>query len=179
MQRQLEMPLPAPELPVALIADFKIAMRRLASTVAIITTHHADTWYGMAATAVTSVSSDPPCLLIAVNRTASLHSPVSAAGKFCVNLLGAQHDDLIGVFSGALKGPERFHHGTWRQGHDGMPYLQGSAASVFCDLDAQVDHGTHTLFIGAVRNVVTDALHDPMVWVNGRSARVVEGMVAQ
>lgn len=158
----------------ALISDFKGAMRRLASTIAIITTRHDDTWHGMAATAVTSVTTDPPCLLIAVNRSASLHPPVSAAGKFCVNLLGGQHRELISVFSGALKGAERFQHGRWAAGHEGLPYLQDAAASLFCDLDAHFDHGTHTLFIGAVRQVVVDPLHDPMVWMNGRSAGVLE-----
>lgn len=157
-----------------LISDFKGAMRRLASTIAIITTREGDAWHGMAATAVTSVTTDPPCLLIAVNRSASLHAPISAAGKYCVNLLGGQHRELIPLFSGQLKGAERFRHGRWAEGHDGQPYLQDSAASLFCDVDAQFDHGTHTLFIGAVRRVVIDPPHDPMVWVNGRSAGVLE-----
>jgi flavin reductase len=158
----------------ALALEFKGAMRKLAATVAIITAKHDDTWFGMAATAVISVSSDPPCLLIAVNRTASLHPPVTTAGKFCVNLLGGQHHDLIGVFSGALKGPERFQHGAWGEGHGGLPYLHGAAASFFCDLDTQYDHATHTLFIGAVRSVLIEPVNDPLVWVNGKSVRLVE-----
>lgn len=161
-----------------LVADFKGAMRRLASTVAIITARNEDTWFGMAATAVTSVAADPPSLLIAVNRNASLHAPVADSSRFCVNLLSAEHDELIGVFSGALKGAERFRHGAWDEGHAGLPYLFGAAANIFCELDARFDHGTHTLFVGAVRRVITAPAHDPMVWINGRTARLAAGAPA-
>ncbi|CAN5579651.1 hypothetical protein BH10PSE4_BH10PSE4_00930 [soil metagenome] len=163
----------APEKAADLSADFKEAMRRLASTVAIITAREGDTWFGMAATAVMSVSTTPPCLVIAVNRTASLHPPVTATRKFCVNLLDIDHRDLVDVFSGKLKGPERFQHGDWAEGEGGLPYLRGAAACLFCDLDVEIDHATHTLFIGAVSGVVNAPGHDPLVWVNGRSSRVV------
>ena len=55
-------------------SDFRKAMRRLTSAVTVITTAHEDRRYGMTATAVTSVSADPPSLLICVNRSASLHA---------------------------------------------------------------------------------------------------------
>jgi flavin reductase len=151
---------------------FKDAMRRLASTVAIITTCEGDTWHGMAATAVTSVSTNPPCLLIAVNRTASLHAPVTASRRFCVNLLDVRHNDLVHIFSGALKGAERFRHGDWTQHDGGLPFLRGSAASLFCDLEVELDHATHTLFIGAITGVLTDSAADPLVWADGRTARL-------
>lgn len=58
----------------ALRDDFKQAMRRLATTVAIVTTGSGETYAGMAATAVMSVTADPPTLVVAVNRTASMAS---------------------------------------------------------------------------------------------------------
>ena len=70
---------------------FRQAMRRLATTVALVTTGKGDNWAGMAATAVVSVCADPPTLLVAVNRTASIHPIVHAEKRFCVSLLSERH----------------------------------------------------------------------------------------
>ena len=84
-------------------ADFKQAMRRLAATVAIVTSGTDEEWTGMAATAVTSVTTDPPTLLVAVNRNASLSPVLKREGRFCVNLLAERHAEIVGIFSGQKK----------------------------------------------------------------------------
>src|SRR3954462_7103791 len=81
-------------------AAFRNAMRRLAATVTIVTTADGGRWHGMTATAVTSVSADPPALLVCVTQSASLQEPLMASGRFGVNLLRACHADLCGIFSG-------------------------------------------------------------------------------
>ena len=62
--------------PLDLGHQFRLAMRKLASTVTVLTTREADEHHGMAATAVTSLSTEPPSLLVCVNRSASLHDPL-------------------------------------------------------------------------------------------------------
>src|SRR5688572_16586525 len=84
-----------------LALQFKGAMRRLASGIALITTAHQGRRYGMAATAVSSLSLDPPALTIAVNRGASMYEPLVARGEFCVNLLRDCHAELCQSFSTA------------------------------------------------------------------------------
>ncbi len=74
-------------------ADFRKAMRRLASAVTVISTAHDDRRHGMTATAVTSVSSAPPSLLACINRSASLHAPLLASRRFCVNILHGSRSD--------------------------------------------------------------------------------------
>ena len=68
-------------------AAFKKGMRHLAASVTLITTRHRDLRGGLTATAVCSVSAEPPQILVCVNKTASAHDPIGEAGFFCVNIL--------------------------------------------------------------------------------------------
>ncbi len=151
----------------ALVQSFKAAMRSLASTVTIITTREADEHHGMAATAVTSLSTQPPSLLVCVNQTASMHGPLRAAERFCVNLLGVQHGPLCEAFGGALTGADRFGVGDWRSDGEGVRYLVDAAANIFCTLDHQVDYGTHTIFIGRVDEVRVLPHAEPLLYFSG------------
>ncbi len=146
---------------------FKHAMRRLATTVALITSGQGEGWTGMAATAVVSVCADPPTLLVAVNRTASLYPTLHAEKRFCVNLLSERHRDLVGIFSGVKKGLARFETGEWVAGADGLPVLGDALAVLNCRTVSTVDVGTHTLFIGEVEHVINHDEIDPLVWIDG------------
>ena len=113
---------------------FKEAMRRLAATVTIVTAAKGDESYGMTMTAVTSLSMDPPSLVICVNRNASLH-PVLAGRQeapFCVNLLHHDHQDAATAFAGAAERTDRFATGSWEYDESGTPYLADAQASLFC-----------------------------------------------
>lgn len=147
--------------------SFKHAMRRLATTVALITAGSGDTCGGMAATAITSVSTEPPTILVAVNRNASIHPTLSADTHFCVNLLSPRHGELVSAFSGMLKGLDRFAVGEWRYNKSGLPILVDAMASLVSRTTMRVDVGTHTLFIGEVEEVVNHDEISPLVWMEG------------
>lgn len=146
---------------------FRHAMRRLATTVALITSGRGEGWVGMAATAVASVSADPPTLLVAVNKSASLYGTLQAEERFCVNLLSDRHRDLVGAFSGQKKGLARFDTGDWRAGPDGLPVLADALASISCRTRTTLDIETHTLFIGQVCDVINHDEINPLIWVDG------------
>lgn len=150
--------------------DFKQAMRRLATTIAIVTTGTGEDWTGMAATAVTSVTSDPPTILVAVNRTASLSPLLHEQQRFCVNLLAERHKDLVGIFSGQKKGMARFEDGEWTQSPEGVPVLKDAVASLICTTQMTLGVATHTLFIGQVQSIVNHPSIDPLIWVDGTFA---------
>lgn len=152
------------------IADFKLAMRRLASTITLITSGRDETWTGMAATAIMSVTTDPPTLVIAVNTTASVHPVIAETGSFCVNLLGAAHDAMVPVFSGAMKGSERFRHGEWRTSVGGLPVLADAVSSLVCVVTDRMDVETHSLFVGKVIEIDNHPRIDPLLWIDGRTA---------
>jgi flavin reductase len=144
--------------------DFKQAMRRLTTTIGIITTRHGEERFGMTATAVCSVSTAPPAIAICINRSASLHDAVLGSAQFCVNLLSAEHHPLVFPFSGKVQGEARFEHGSWGHEATGLPYLDGSIANIFCKLDAHLEYHTHTLFIGAVERVLLGHIGDSLLW---------------
>lgn len=151
---------------------FRHAMRRLATTVAIISTGRDDGWAGMAATAVMSVCTSPPTLLIAVNRSASIHPVLCTEHAFCVNLLTEEHHELVGIFSGQKKGRERFEHGDWINHRSGLPLLRGALSSLVCRVTQRLDAGTHTLFLGEVDEVLNHEEILPLIWVDGHFASV-------
>ncbi len=154
-----------------LSSDFKQAMRRLASTVSIVTAGKEDQRSGMVATAVSSVSADPPTLLVVVNQTASIAPILVQEGRFQINILGQWHGDIVGAFSGKKKGLERFEHGNWRISSDGLPVLEDAVATLACKTVAAFSVATHMIYVGEVTSVVCHEKIDPLVWVDGQLAR--------
>jgi len=151
--------------------EFKLAMRRLASTVAIVTSGGEEGWTGMVATAVTSVAVNPPTVLVVVNRNASLSPVLMREGRFCVNLLSQRHARIVGAFSGQKKGRERFEEGPWTSSEEGMPVLTDAVASLICKTVNTLEMATHTIFVGEVTDVHCHDQIDPLIWVDGHLAR--------
>lgn len=146
---------------------FKDAMRRLAATISLVTTvDDKGKPHGMAATAVSAVSMDPPSLLICVNQQASMHDPLAEAERFCVNLLHRSQAEIVQVFSDPSQREKRFDSGKWFTGHKGLPALSGAQASVFCTLDKLIPYGSHTIFIGVVDEVVSHPEVSPLLYSN-------------
>lgn len=150
-------------------AEFKRAMRRLAATVTIISTADAQGEpHGMTATAVNSVSMDPPSLLICVNRSASIHEPLLARERFCVNVLTTDHEELVAAFGGKLKGEERFGIGDWQRQAGDVPYLANAQSNLFCNVVNVMTFGTHTIVIGQVTEVCVQEQIRPLIFTDGK-----------
>ncbi|MFD2272811.1 flavin reductase family protein [Undibacterium arcticum] len=145
------------------------AMRRLAKSVSVITCRHNGQRYAMAASAVDSLSAEPPSLLICINRSSSIYQPLSRGVDFCVNILAAEQHEIALVCSGKRKGEERFFStGSWSaNGADGTPYLTNAQASVICRQDGSFEYGTHTVFIGRIEEIQVGETVSPLVYVDG------------
>ncbi len=163
-------------------AGFREAMRRLAASVTIITSRDVDgTPHGMVASSVISVSMDPPSMLIAVNRNAGLYPVVKRSGRFCINLLSHDQNELLKPFSTSALRDQRFQSDHWRDawssGGGRLPWLFDASASVECAVDLVTDYGTHSLFIGRVEQVhcmsapvAGSSVARPLVWLAGQQA---------
>lgn len=149
---------------------FKQAMRRLTSTISLITTEHDGRRIGMAATAVQSVTADPATILICVNRNASISEPLRLRGRFAVNMLHSSHLDLVPIFSGKVKDEARFKHGHWGE-IEGMPILMDAQASLVCDVSSFATVGTHDVIFGRVLWVDVRPEISPLLFEDGRFAR--------
>jgi flavin reductase (DIM6/NTAB) family NADH-FMN oxidoreductase RutF len=129
-----------------LLDAFRSAMRHVAATVYAVTTGRIGERHGILATAVSSLSFQPPSLLVCVNRTASLHEPLACAEVFCVNVLGLGNREIAEVFEKA-RGEERFAVGVWDE-RRGVPVLANAQSYFICRTAHRHEFGTHTIFIG-------------------------------
>lgn len=166
----------------ALECAFKAAMRAVPMPVTLVTSRDKQGLpHGMAATAVTSVSMDPPSFLVAVNRTAGIHPVLMASQRLCVNYLADEQRHLLEPFSRSDLRPQRFSSAEWRNVIDSadgrLPWLPEARAAVFGDVDRAVEYGTHTLFIARVTDVALPhggtGEQQPLVWLAGRCASLV------
>lgn len=136
--------------------QFKDGMRRLAASVTIVTVGFLDgRRFGMTATAVCSVSAEPPILLCCINRKTATHQHFMAAESFGVNILASDDQDLAKRFAAPHQPHERFAIGDWQSTESGVPLLKTAAASFLCRKRDAVDMGEHTVFFGEVIEVAT------------------------
>lgn len=149
-------------------ANFRKAMRALTSAVCVVTTCHRERRFGMTATSVTSLSMSPPSLLFCVNEAASLHEPLLASGRFCVNILEASQEHLAQNFGGRAFGEDRFKSGEWRGGAQSEPCLTDAQANVFCAVDAAHRYATHTIIVELVSEVRVGGTVMPLLYQDGR-----------
>ena len=163
----------------AMPAGFRDAMRRLASSVTIVTSRDLQGQpHGMVASSVIPVSMDPPSMLVAVNRDAGLHPVLLHSRRFCVNLLADHQHHLLAPFSQSALRAQRFRSedwcNAWSDDPELLPWLPGAAAVIDCAVDLATPYGTHTLFVGRVLGVqCTAGAHSraaPLVWLAGQRA---------
>ena len=150
-----------------LSADFKRAMRRVASTVNVITVCVGGEPMGITATAMSSLSLDPPSLLICINRSASLHSPLEDVSHFCVNVLHRSQEAIAQMFADRSQQALRFAEG-WTVDCRRPPHLADAQATILCRRIQHFPYGTHSIFIGQVEEVAMRGDVDPLVYVDGR-----------
>jgi flavin reductase len=151
----------------ALTHDFKQAMRRVASTVNVITVCVGGEPMGITATAMSSLTLDPPSLLICINRTASLHSPLEDVSHFCVNVLHRSQEEIAQMFADKSRRELRFATG-WQVDCARPPRLADAQAAILCRRIQHFPYGTHSIFIGEVEEVAVRGDVDPLVYVDGK-----------
>ena len=154
------------------VEQFKTGMRSLAGAVNIITSHHSGHSYGMTATAVCSATANPPTVLICVNKLASTHDAVLKSKVFCVNVLRAEDWELSTSFSGAQSGEGRFKSRNWSKLATGSPVLVDSLVSFDCRVAKHLAHGTHTIFLGEVEQVLVGKKGKPLLYSEGQYAKL-------
>ncbi len=152
------------------------AMRRVAGSVAVVTTRWNDADHGMTVTAFSSVSLDPPMVLVVINTTASLHDPLVRGDGFCLNILDAAQQDIAEAFARRGAGHSRFATGNWfRPRIDGKPApalaLEGAQSWVECTVDTVITAGTHSIITGRARAASSASAGLPLLYLDGTFGR--------
>ena len=146
---------------------FLQSMRRLAAAVSVITCASEEGWYGVTATAVTSLCAEPASVLVCLNARASITEPLLREGLFCVNLLQSQQVEISQMFGGHAKAGERFRYGKWRRNSVGVPFLVDAQANLFCRVDGVTPYGTHRVIIGRIESGGFASSISPLLYQNG------------
>lgn len=132
---------------------FRLGMQALTGAVTVLTTRDQNNQFvGITATAVCSLTAEPPSLLASINMSNSLGATLRESGCFAVNILAAEQQNVAETFAGfgELAGPEKFTVGDWFSGETGSPLLSGTLASFDCEVDDIVERGTHLVVFGAI-----------------------------
>jgi flavin reductase (DIM6/NTAB) family NADH-FMN oxidoreductase RutF len=153
---------------VAVDADrFKHALRRWPSGVTVVTACAGDTIHGMTVSAFSSVSLDPPLVLVCADKASNTH-PVIAEGRvFAVHILAQGQDALSHRFASKADEWRRFEGLAWTRGVTGAPILPGALAVIDCRVVADHEAGDHVIYVGEVEAVEL-AEAEPLLWYGGR-----------
>lgn len=149
---------------------FRSGMSKLGGACTIITSSHEGERAGLTATAVCSVSAEPPRLLVCINRNVRAHQIISEGGVLGVNVLDAHHESLAMRFAGMVQGVvgnDRFLEGDWSHGPSGVPILRDALVSFECRVIEETISGTHSIFLCDVMDVGTsDDSSSALVYFN-------------
>jgi flavin reductase (DIM6/NTAB) family NADH-FMN oxidoreductase RutF len=150
-----------------LASQTKLALRRLASAVAVVTCRDGQTRHAMTATAVNAMSMQPPSMIVCVNRAASFHAALSRASDFAINILHRTQARISKECGGNARGEDRFSFGAWSE-ENGVPVLPNAQARIVRSKETRFEYGSHTIFLGRVTSVGIHGAVDPLIYVDGQ-----------
>jgi 3-hydroxy-9,10-secoandrosta-1,3,5(10)-triene-9,17-dione monooxygenase reductase component len=151
-------------------AHFKSTLGRFASGITVITTRGADGRdHGMTLSAFSSLSLDPPLVLVCIGDAASIAGTMATAEFFAVNVLAEDQEPLSRRFS--AKDEDRFESIAMSRGANGLPLLDGALAHVQCRVTARYPGGDHTIIVGEVIETASRE-GDPLLYYRGGYARL-------
>ena len=146
--------------------EFKLAMGRFPSGVTIVTTVGLEgKKCGFTASAFSSLSLDPPLILVCLATSADCYNSFNSCDKFAINIIGKEQEEL--AFKFAAKGVEKFNGNEFKEGAIGLPILPNCIVSLECNTKDTYPAGDHAILVGEVKHI---HLNDgtPSVWYEGK-----------
>jgi len=158
--------------------SFRRVMGHFVTGVSVVTTFRADEPerpYGITVNALTSVSLEPPLVMVAIGHGRRIEPHIRATGRYAVNILAADQQRLADCFAGAAVEPDReaFCGAEWVPGSTGLPLLRGAIAYLECTTVRVISVGDHDLHIGRVDGLATAPDHaPPLLYYRRRYVRI-------
>lgn len=154
--------------------SFRNMLALFATGVTVVTSGRAPNFHGMTANAFSSLSLDPPLVLICVDKKANMLAELRDTGAFTVNILSADQERLSSYFADSKRplGPDEFTDIPYTIGETGAPRLSGAICALDCVVHSVHPGGDHDLFIGEVKALALDTAQDPLLFYAGRYRRL-------
>lgn len=144
--------------------EFRRVMGQFVTGVTVVTTVHDGEIRGMTANAFMSGSLDPPLCVVSIAKRAHMHELAEKAGRFVVNVLAHDQDDLAVHFAGRPRAGAAIEL-SWI---DGLPALRDALAHMAARIVAAHDCGDHTLFVGQLFHMDATEHGQPLVYHKSR-----------
>ena len=154
--------------------EFRSTCGLWATGVSIVTTiSAAGDPYGLTMNGVTSLSLEPPMMLVCVDLNSDTLAPMTESGCFCINVLTKEQEQLSNRF--AKKGTNKFESVTWNKATTGAPVIVESLVSIDCSVNEIYDGGDHKIFCGEALSIVpTSETKAPLIYFSGRYKELIE-----
>jgi 4-nitrophenol 2-monooxygenase / 4-nitrocatechol 4-monooxygenase, reductase component len=149
--------------------EFRDIIGRFASGVTVITATHAGESRGSTASAVSSLSLEPPMVLVCLNKSSSTGRTVAAAGHFAINILAEDQAEEAMRFAGRAR--DKFAGVAVTLGEYGDPLLSGALATLECRVVEEVTGGTHSVFLAEVERAC-GRTGTPLAYFRGQFGRL-------
>lgn len=150
-------------------AKFRQVLGHFPTGVTVITAVHDERPVGLAVGSFASLSLDPPQVLFCAGNQSSTWPKVREVGRFCVNILHEDQEDVSRVFAG--RSNDKFEGLGWRHSGNGSPLLNGVLAFIDCDVADVVTSGDHDICIGAVHALEVLREGGPLLFYRGGYGR--------
>ena len=139
--------------------------RQFVTGVTVVTAMDGEKPRGLAVNAFSSITLDPPTVMVAVQRTSSTHECLFRASHLAINILSVDQLDVVNRF--AVKSDDKFAGLDWEAGPFGSPLIGRSGAQMEVEIRERLQASTHTLFVCRVVHATVSDRH-PMVYSAGR-----------
>ncbi|MGY1718653.1 flavin reductase family protein [Blastococcus sp. SYSU DS0552] len=141
---------------------FRAVCGTFATGVTVVTAEGPDGPHGGTVNAFTSLSADPPQIIVCLAKHSRTWQAVAASGAFAVNILSAAQQDVARLF--ASSEPGKMSRVEWAPAENGAPLLDGVVSSIECTLTAAFEQATHMLLIGSVTGATHHADREPLIF---------------
>jgi flavin reductase len=141
-------------------------MGRFATGVTVVAARHGPLLAGMTATAIASISIDPPLMMASIARKAETHVAIVGSHAFAASVLSLDQRDLAECFAQPTTADKlkRFCDASWHEAETGSPILEGALAYFDCRLTDRHDGGDHSMFIGEIVAAGYREDAEPLLW---------------
>jgi flavin reductase (DIM6/NTAB) family NADH-FMN oxidoreductase RutF len=150
-------------------ARFRQVLGHFVTGVTVITAVHDGSPVGLAVNSFTSISLEPPLVAFCAAKSSTTWPSIQAAGRFCVNILADDQEDVSRLF--ATRGADKFRGMGWRSAESGSPILSGVLAWIDCRTEVEHDAGDHLIVVGRVLDLDVARDQRPLVFFRGGYGR--------
>lgn len=157
--------------------EFRNTLGHFATGVTVITTKNEGELVGLTANAFSSVSLDPPIILVCIDKKSSSMQALKKDAPFAVNILQKDQEDECWRF--AKRSIDKFEGASYTLSNEGVPLLKGNLATLECSVAEVIESGDHYIVTGDVKSTSYDTQAEPLLFFRGKLEQVAQATLTE